>query len=115
MEDLGDQSRNDLNTKQKAGRRDPLRYGFAISLSAACLLIILSLIGPPLMAPNDPEKSLRRLQQQKTHIQDKFSRVLDAFVEKHEALSAAGWPENPKDRFDLLRSLCPQPELEGAA
>ncbi len=115
MEDHGNQGRSDLSTRQRSRCRDPLRYGFAVSLSAACLLIILYLIGPPLMAPNDPEKSLHRLQKQKIHIQDEFRRVLDSFVHKHEALSATGWPENPKDRFDLLRSLCPEPELEGAA
>lgn len=79
----------------------------------AALFLILSYAAPPLMTANYYERSLKQLREKKESIKSEFSQILDEFADKHEILSQSDIPDETEARFNFLKNLCTQPEIEG--
>jgi signal transduction histidine kinase len=115
LEDRGDQSGKDLNTNILSSQKGFPLYAFVVCLLLAMLAFAISWIGLPIFSTQHYEKSLSQLRGQSQSLEQGFAEIIQELAERHTALSASEIPPSTQERFEFLKSLCPQPGSQGFA
>ncbi|MCX6561658.1 MAG: HAMP domain-containing sensor histidine kinase [Candidatus Aminicenantes bacterium] len=94
---------------------NPRRRAAVVLAAAAILLASASSLLEPLSPGGPTPRTLDRLRRTAVQIKAEFASLLEAQQARLTGLAEKSWPEEPAARFDLLRQIELDPQVEGAA